>query len=181
MRKVVCLFVRGFTSYLRIFHSDGDVTITGKGLKNLCSALMVFEQWCFFSVPHLMWHGTSVYQGPVTLSPIAEHLAVKLSLHVFTTVAAGIRTLNLPIRGEHSHPLPRRRYQEVTSWCQSLPNTESTSSYKCRCFVNWFRRKFAKMDEIFSANRVTNENHIHKKVINKKNNDMYWIIWARTY
>ena len=55
----------------------------------LCSALMAIEQWGFFCVPHLLWHGASVYnghlRGPVTLTPIAERLAVELSLPVFTT------------------------------------------------------------------------------------------------
>ena len=48
-------------------------------------ALMAIEQWGFFSVPHLLWHGASVYKchlrGRVTLTPIA----VQLSLPVFTT------------------------------------------------------------------------------------------------
>ena len=58
---------------------------------DLCSALMVIEQWGFFSEQHLLWHGASVryghLQGLVTLAPIAERLAVELSLHVpvFTT------------------------------------------------------------------------------------------------
>ena len=47
---------------------------------------MVIEQWGFSSVPHPMWH---VYNGnlrrPVTLTPIAESLAVDLSLPVVTT------------------------------------------------------------------------------------------------
>ena len=30
---------------------------------DLCSALMAIEQWGFFSVPHLLWHGASVYNG----------------------------------------------------------------------------------------------------------------------
>ena len=55
---------------------------------DLCSALMAIQQWGFFSVPHLLWHGASVYNGhlrwPVTLTPIAERLAVELSLPVFT-------------------------------------------------------------------------------------------------
>ena len=52
--------------------------------------LVAIEQWGFFSVPHLLWHGASVYmynghlRGPVTLAPIAERLAVELSLPVFT-------------------------------------------------------------------------------------------------
>ena len=48
----------------------------------LFSALMAIEQWGFFSVPHLLWHKTSVYnghlRGPVTLTPVAERLAVEL-------------------------------------------------------------------------------------------------------
>ena len=43
---------------------------------DLCSALLVIEQRGFSSVPHLLWHGASVYnghlRGPVTLTPIAE-------------------------------------------------------------------------------------------------------------
>ena len=46
-------------------------------------------QWGFFSVQHLLWHGAFVYnghlQGPVTLTPFAERLALELSLPVFTT------------------------------------------------------------------------------------------------
>ena len=69
---------------------------------DLCSALMAIVQWGFFSVPHLLWHGASVYNGhlrwPMILTPIAERLAVELSLPVFTTwsVAAGMRTPNRP-------------------------------------------------------------------------------------
>ena len=48
------------------------------------SALMSIEQWEFLSVPHLLWHGSSVYNchiwGPMTLTPIVEHLAEELSL-----------------------------------------------------------------------------------------------------
>ena len=55
---------------------------------DLCSALMAIEQWGFFSVPHLLWHGASVYNGhlwgSVTLTPFAERSAVELSLPVFT-------------------------------------------------------------------------------------------------
>ena len=55
---------------------------------DLYSTLMTMEQWVFFSVPRLLWHGASVYKchfrGPVTLTPIAERLAVKLSLPVCT-------------------------------------------------------------------------------------------------
>ena len=57
---------------------------------NLYSAIMAIEQWKFISIPHLLWHGASVYnahlRGPVTLKPVDERLAVELLLiPVFTT------------------------------------------------------------------------------------------------
>ena len=47
----LALFARGSSSHSRIFHSYGDVTITGEGLQirsYICSALMAIEQWGFF-------------------------------------------------------------------------------------------------------------------------------------
>ena len=64
------LIIYGFTSRSRIFHLYGDVTIAGEGLQNLglCSALRAFEQGGIFIVPHLLWHGASVFpvssEGP---------------------------------------------------------------------------------------------------------------------
>ena len=61
---------------------------------NLFSALMAIERWCLFSVPLLLWHSYPLYplsvynshlRGPVTLTPITEHLAAELSLPVLTT------------------------------------------------------------------------------------------------
>ena len=56
---------------------------------DLCWALMVIERWGFFNVSHQLRHGPTVYnghlRGPVTLTPVAEPLAVELSLAVFTT------------------------------------------------------------------------------------------------
>ena len=58
---------------------------------DLNSELMAIEQWRFFSVPHILWHGAFVYnghlRGPVTLTPICR-----------VYVAAGNRTPvpNLP-------------------------------------------------------------------------------------
>ena len=73
------LFVWNFSSHSRIFHSFEDVTIPGEGLQILtyiCSASMAIEHWGFLIVPHLLWHGASVYnghlRGPVILTPIAE-------------------------------------------------------------------------------------------------------------
>ena len=57
---------------------------------DLCwSTLMAIEQWGFFSVPHLLWHGASVnnghLRGQATLTPAAKRLAVELPLPVLTT------------------------------------------------------------------------------------------------
>ena len=75
-----------FSYHSRVFHSYGDFTITVEGLQILTHARhKAIEQWGFFSVPNLQWHGASVYnghlRGPVTLTPVAERLAVELSLH----------------------------------------------------------------------------------------------------
>ena len=77
-------------SYLN-FDNFFDFTIDGEGLQSLnlaCLALIAVEQWGFFSVPHLLWHGRTLYnghlRGPVTLKPVAERLAVELSLPVLT-------------------------------------------------------------------------------------------------
>jgi hypothetical protein len=64
------LIISCFTSRSRIFHLHGDVTIAGEGLGNLglCSTLRAFEQGGIFIVPHLLWHGASVFpissEGP---------------------------------------------------------------------------------------------------------------------
>ena len=82
---------------------------------DLCSAHMAIEQLRFLSVPNLLWHGTSIFNGhlrePGTLTPIAERLAVELSLPVlwFRSFASGIRTLNLPFAGQRSNQLRHRR------------------------------------------------------------------------
>ena len=56
---------------------------------DLCSALVAIDQWGFFSVPQLLWHGASVnnghLRGPVTLTLLAERFTVELSLPVLTT------------------------------------------------------------------------------------------------
>jgi hypothetical protein len=63
------LIIYGFTSRLRILHLYGDVAIAGE-LQNLglYSALRAFEQGGIFIVPHLLWHGASVFsvssEGP---------------------------------------------------------------------------------------------------------------------
>ena len=75
-------------TWKKIFTHIKTSPLPAKGCK-FCSALMAIEQWGFFSVLLLLWHGTSVYnghlRGPVTLTPITERLAVDMTLPVFTT------------------------------------------------------------------------------------------------
>ena len=58
---------------------------------DLWSAFMAIEQWGFFTVPHLRWHRTSVYdnhlRGSMTLTPIAERLELELSVPLVTNQA----------------------------------------------------------------------------------------------
>jgi hypothetical protein len=65
------LYMYGLTSLSRFFfYLYREVTIAGEGLQNLvlCSALRAFEQGWIFIMPHLLWHGTSVFpfspEGP---------------------------------------------------------------------------------------------------------------------
>ena len=52
------------------------------------SSLLAIEQWGFFNVSHLLWHGTSVYDShlrrSMSLTLVVERLAVELSLPVWT-------------------------------------------------------------------------------------------------
>ena len=84
---------------------------------DLCSALVAIEQWGFFRVPLLLWHGALFYnghiQGPVTLTPVAERLASELSLPVYDLGLSRlgfehpIATFRMP--GKRSNRLRQRR------------------------------------------------------------------------
>ena len=67
----------------------------------------------FFSMPHLLWHGSTFYNGhiwgPVTLTPIVELLVVEMSLPVFKrlgSIMTGIEPLS-PACDTNSLPLHR--------------------------------------------------------------------------
>ena len=79
---------------------------------DLCSALMAIEQWWFFSVPHLLWHGASVYNGRDTHTYCWAFSSAWSCHYLFLrlrSVAAGIRTPNLPLARRSSSPLRHRR------------------------------------------------------------------------
>ena len=92
LKKIVCLFVcmefiiplENFSLIWKPHHCRWR-----SANFDLCSALMAIEQWGFFNVPHLLWHGPTIYngnfRGPVKLIPVAERLAVELLVNVFMT------------------------------------------------------------------------------------------------
>ena len=84
---------------------------------DLCSACMAIEQWGFFSVPHLLWPGASVYNGhfqvPVTLTPNAERLEMERLLHCtcfndLRLSRLGFEHPTVCLRGQRSYPLRHR-------------------------------------------------------------------------
>ena len=103
---------------MRYFRYSSDVSIHFVPLENfpfiwlrhyyrdlIYPALMAIEQSGFFNVAHLLWHGPTLYnghlRGPVTLTPVAERLAVELSLPVLKTKVCPNRgsNTNLPHAG----------------------------------------------------------------------------------
>ena len=74
---------------------------------DLCSALMAIEQWGFFSLPHLLWHGTTVYngrlRGPVTLT--FGRWAVTTCFNDLGLKRLGFEHPTYRLRGERSNPL----------------------------------------------------------------------------
>ena len=123
--SLFCLFVWGLSSHLkknsliwRRHHYRWRATIF-----DLCSALMAFERWGFFSVQNLLWHGGSIYNGHLrgagTLTPIAERKAVELSQPVFYDLGLSRLEFEHPtfrLQGQRSYPLPNVKY------CASLRN-----------------------------------------------------------
>ena len=80
----------------------------------LCSALMDLEQWGFFSVPHLLWHGASVngrLRGPVTntFCWAFSSGAVTTCLHDLGLSWLIFEHPTFRLRGERSSPVRHRR------------------------------------------------------------------------
>ena len=121
---IVCLefFIplETFSLIYKCHHCQWRV-IASEGLQILTYPLMAIEQWGFFSGRHLLWQGASVYnghlRGPVTHTPIAECLAVELTLPVLTTLVC---------RGWDSNS------QLFTCWVNALTHCATVASLKFR-------------------------------------------------
>ena len=86
----------------------------------LCLAFMAIEQWGFFSVPHLMWHVASVYNGhlwgPMThLLQSIWYGAVTTWFYDLGLLQLGFEHPTLCLFGEHSNPL-----HHCHSYCQRI-------------------------------------------------------------
>ena len=116
-----------FSSLSRIVHS-----YIWRSQRNRWMAVP-FEQWGFISVSHLLW------QGPVTLTPIAKHLAVELSplfLRI-RSLATGIRT---HLRFESRWRLTKKRNTKYWKmFLKLLTITVDPNGKKCR-FKTWENR-----------------------------------------
>ena len=96
IRLFFYLSIWRFSPQSRIFQSYGYVTITGEGIQILTNTRhswpLNIEHWGLISVPQLLWHEASVYNGTLRgtsiLTPVVERLwlAMELSLPVFTNL-----------------------------------------------------------------------------------------------
>ena len=95
-------------------------------MKDLYSTLVTIEQWGFFCVPHLLWHGPFI--------PVADLLAGELSLPVSTTWVCRDResNSNLPHVG-------RTLYQMSNKFKSSACSHSHLSAELYKCGVrNYF-------------------------------------------
>ena len=90
--------------------------------------LDTYDQWAmrFFSVPHLLWHGPSVYnghlRGPVTLTLNAEPFVSGTVTTCFYDLGLswlGFQHPTIRLRGELSNPLHHRRAACMYFWNNS--------------------------------------------------------------
>ena len=99
-----------------------------------------------FTLPQLMWHGSSVnnghLQGPMTLTPVAYRLAVELSLFVLT---------NQVCRDRGSNPdLPRKKSAEIfqSQYCIHVAVLIWIFNTKSNATLHWIST------HIFTVSRV---------------------------
>ena len=100
-RLMLCLFALGFFPPTRDFFTRMETSpLPVKGCK-FWPMLDTHghEQWGFFSVPHILWHGASVYnghlRGPIKLTLLPS--VWQWSCH--RSVAPGICTPNFDMQG----------------------------------------------------------------------------------
>ena len=115
IRLFVCMF-GGYRPTRKFFTHIETSSLPVKGY-TFWPMLGTHDHWAvrvLYSVPHALWHGASVYNGNlrglVTLKPIGERLAVKLSLPVLRDKSVGGEIWTPQTsrsKGQRSNPLRR--------------------------------------------------------------------------
>ena len=87
---------------------------------DLCSALMIIEQWGFLNMPHQLRHGPTLYNHLwSSLRTRDAHLLPSICHYLFLRlrrVATGDRTPISRMRGERSTSTPLRRKIVLVHW-----------------------------------------------------------------
>ena len=136
------MFVLGFTSHSRIFHPFWDVNITGGGLQILTysnhSKQLSSEGYL---ACHTYCDGGGGEGHPyimvisMTRTPVAEHLAVELSLPVFTTLVCRGWDSNTKHSACESNALTDCAMRETCSKKLNIYETMFQKSYFVRIMV----------------------------------------------
>ena len=105
-------------SIVYIYNTFFVVVVLGLS-SHLCSALMVIEQWWFFSVPHLLWYAAYVYNGHLR-GPMTHTCCRAFSSGAVTTCfydsglsRLGFKHPTFRLRGQRSNPLRHRRGKKI--------------------------------------------------------------------
>ena len=111
------VFVLSFSSHSRTFHSFGEVTIAGEGLQILTFARLFWplssegssacHTYCDTGHPFIMVISEDPWHSHVM--PRVCQWSYHYLFYRIWSVAAGIRTLNLPLAGERYKSLRHRR------------------------------------------------------------------------
>ena len=131
-----CNSIFACLSVVIVPHENFSLNITNERLQifDLCSALLAIGQWGFFKVPRIFWRGASVSNGhlrvPVTLTLIAERLAVTTCLYDLGLSRLGFEQPTLRLRGQRSNPLCHRRGNSVLEIGSSMMNSNMIRLFK---------------------------------------------------
>ena len=110
-----------------------------------CSALLAIEQWGFFSVAHILWHGASGFyghlRGHVTFTPNANRLAMELLLPDLGMSQLGFKHPTIRLRGKCSNPLRHRGGFNIL-WCLINILLPMFNKFSCKFynFVMYIRK-----------------------------------------
>ena len=125
----VCGLIRRITATLKLYCNKilESIIMHKKG-----HACMLHE--FVFRMPHLLWHGTTCFNGhlwgTVTLKPVAECLAVELSLLVFTIlICRGRDSITQPSACDANTLIdcaPRSGRRRFHDFIEIWPNTTSS-------------------------------------------------------